>query len=192
MPFTCIQHRFDSERHAFEQFDTGSGFTVMENLGVFMKHPAYTMAAIFTYYRAAFCLGKGLDGLAYVAKASAGPYAFYTAPQRIMGYSSQPFSLYRGFADKENAAGIPMKAVFDNSYVDIDHVAIAQCLIAWDAMADYMIDGRADRFWETPVIQGRGDRLLGIHDIVMANPIQFIGGDASLDMWPDHIEYIGR
>ena len=45
---------------------------------------------------------------------------------------------------------------------------------------------------KTLVIQGRRDRLLDIHDEVVADPVDFPGGHAGPDPRPDHVQDVGR
>ena len=47
MSFAGVQHGFDSECHALNQFNAITGFAVMEDLWVFMKPAAYAMTAVF-------------------------------------------------------------------------------------------------------------------------------------------------
>ena len=38
-------------------------------------------------------------------------------------------------------------------------------------MADHLVDRGADRFWESLIIEWRGNRILNVHDVVVAYSI---------------------
>ncbi len=42
------------------------------------------------------------------------------------------------------------------------------------------------------IVQVRRDRLLHIHDVLMAQAIELLGGDARLDVGTDHVEDFSR
>ncbi|MCY1307270.1 hypothetical protein D9M70_571790 [compost metagenome] len=54
-----------------------------------------------------------------------------------------------------------------------------------------MVDRGADRLGEALVVERRRDRLLHVDDVVVADTVQFVGGDAGLDVFPDHFQHVG-
>ena len=58
-------------------------------------------------------------------------------------------------------------------------------------MADHVVDGGADRAREAAVVEGRRDGA-ALDDELMAEPVQFAGGDARLDMRRDEVERFRR
>jgi hypothetical protein len=87
-------------------------------------------------------------------------------------------------ADLEHPAGVAVVAVLDHGDVDVDDIAFFQLLRAGNAMADHMIDRGADGFGKAAIVERRRNRLLHIDHVVMANPVQFFGGDALAHMGP--------
>ena len=74
--------------------------------------------------------------------------------------------------------------------VNIDNIAVFQCLIVGYAVADDVIHGRADRFGEAAIVQTCRNGLLLVDDELVANPVQFLGGHAGPDMLGNHIEHV--
>ncbi|MCY1549930.1 hypothetical protein D9M68_861360 [compost metagenome] len=54
-----------------------------------------------------------------------------------------------------------------------------------------MVDRGADRLGEALVVERRGNRLLHIDDVVMADAIELFSGDAGLDVFADHFQHVG-
>jgi len=96
------------------------------------------------------------------------------------------------FADVVHATGVTEPAILDDRDIDIDDVAFLQDPVAGDAVADLLVDGGADRFGEPLVTQGSWNAFLNIHDVVVAQGVQFLGGDAGNDIFCDHVQNLGR
>ena len=90
-----------------------------------------------------------------------------------------------------HTAGIAVESAADDRDVDVDNVAIFQAFIARDAMAHHMVDGGADGLRKTPVIEVRRHGLLDLHDVVMTETIELVGGHAGFDVLADHVEHFG-
>jgi hypothetical protein len=59
-------------------------------------------------------------------------------------------------------------------------------------VADHVVDGTADGLGEAVVADvGRGG-LLHLDDVVMADAVQFVGGDAGLDVLGHDVQHFGR
>ena len=58
-------------------------------------------------------------------------------------------------------------------------------------MADLVIYRGADGLGESAIVERGGDGLLLFDDVAVADAVQFVGGDARLDMGFDHIQYVG-
>lgn len=84
-----------------------------------------------------------------------------------------------------------MKAIFYNGDINIDDIPILELLIAGNTVADLLIDRGADGFGKSVVVQGGRDGLLDIHRIVVADVIEFIGGNPRFDIGDDHPELLG-
>ncbi|MNG01284.1 hypothetical protein D3C84_842560 [compost metagenome] len=84
-----------------------------------------------------------------------------------------------------------MVAVLDHRHVDVEDVAILERLVIGDAMADHVVDRGADRLGEALVVERRGNGLLHVDDVVVADTVQFLGGHAGFDMLADHLQHFG-
>ena len=135
--------------------------------------------------------GVFLDGVADVAELGAGSDHVDADQQAFITDFRQSLGLHRRLADVEHFAGVAVVTVLDDSDVDIDVVPVFEFFVVGNAVADHMIQRGADGFGETVVIQGGGNGLLFIDDIVMAEAIQLIGGDARLNMGRDHFQHLG-
>ncbi len=66
-----------------------------------------------------------------------------------------------------------------------------QLPVIGDPVADHVIDRGADGLGETPVIKVRRDGALDVDDVLVAPPVQLLGGDAGHHMGADHVEHFG-
>ncbi|MNO50457.1 hypothetical protein D3C76_408340 [compost metagenome] len=84
-----------------------------------------------------------------------------------------------------------MVAILDDGDVQVDDVPFPQLLVIGDAVADHIIDRGADGLGEAVIVERGGDGLLYLDDMVVAQGVQLVCGDASLDMGGDHDQHIG-
>ena len=133
-----------------------------------------------------------LDGLADVAEELPGGHLLDPQPHALECHLGQSFCLDRGLADEKHPAGIPVKAVLDDRDVDIDGVPRLELPLAGDAVADHVVDRRADGFREAAVVERGRDRVLSAGDVFVADRVQFTGRDARFDMLADHVQDVGR
>ena len=96
-----------------------------------------------------------------------------------------------GLSDEKHAAGVAVKAVFDDGDVDIDGVAALQVLVAGNAVANDMIHGGADGLWEAAVVERGGNGILNVRNVFMADAIKLAGCYARLHIISNHIKDIG-
>ena len=83
-----------------------------------------------------------------------------------------------------------MVSVFDDGDIDIDDVAVFQeFVVAGNAMANDVVDRRTDRLGKTLVIQRRRDRPLLFDNMLVADSVEFAGGNAGLHMLADHFQH---
>lgn len=75
-----------------------------------------------------------------------------------------------------------MVAILDDGDVQVDDVPFPQLLVIGDAVADHIIDRGADGLGEAVIVERRGNGLLYLDDMVVAQGVQLVCGDASLDM----------
>ena len=72
-----------------------------------------------------------------------------------------------------------------------DAQTVLQGLLVRNTVADHVVDRGADRLREAFVVERRGDGLLHIDDVVMADAVQLYGGNAGLDVFGDHFQDFG-
>jgi len=138
-----------------------------------------------------------LDRVANVTERRAGADLYDAQPQALEGDFAQASRLQRRFAYLEHAAAVAVIAVRDHGHVEVDDVPILQQPVAGDAMADLMVHRRANRLWIWPVawrsvVEWCWNAALNIHDVVVAELIQFPGGDSRFDVRRDEVEHLGR
>ena len=183
---TGIDHGLDGEGHAFNQLFQRAGAAVVQHLGLFVKALADAVATELAHHAETLAFGKLLDGVAYVAQMDAGFDHLDAMPHGVVGHRAQPFGCDGDIANHEHAAGIAMPAVFDHGDVHVDDIALFQGLVIGNAMADLVVDGGADRLGvglvaSTRVVQRGGNGLLHVHDVVVGQFVDFVGGDAGFD-----------
>jgi cobalamin biosynthesis protein CbiD len=93
--------------------------------------------------------------VADVAGGRAGFHHRDAAQKRLIGHFAKPLRLSRDLADQVHAAGIAMPAIEDIGHVDIDDVAVAQRFRIGNAVADDMVDRRADRLAIAAIVERR-------------------------------------
>ncbi len=189
MAFAGIDHGFDGEGHAGFQFEAGMGFAVVQNLGVVVVNTADAVAAVFAHHRVAAAFGQRLDGMTDIAKMGAGAHLFNAGLQAVVGGLDQTPGLDRGLTHEVHAAGIAMEVVFDEGDVDVDDIAVGEPFVAGDAMAHHLIDRGAHRFGETPIADIGGNGVLALDDMLIADPVEFVRGDAGAHVLSDDIQH---
>src|SRR5699024_1379457 len=98
--------------------------------------------------------------------------------------------------DTEHATGIAVPAVLDDGDINVDDVAIFKGLVTGYAMADDMIDGRADGAgkrrmpWRGIAHRGRSD-IKHIGYVIQTEFVELGRGDAGLDVIGQIIQRLG-
>ena len=73
--------------------------------------------------------------------------------EAFLGDANQPLGVWCDLADTHHDAGIAMPAIFDHGDININDVTVAELFIVRGyAVADHLVDGGADRLWESLVI----------------------------------------
>ena len=137
-------------------------------------------------------LHVALNGVADVAER--GPWSDLgdADPHGLLGNPHQAPGQDRRLPDEEHLARVAVISVFDDRDVDIDDVAVLEPLVARYPVTDLVIDRGTDGFGKATIVEGGGDRLLFLHDERMADPVQFVGGDARTHVGLDHLKDLGR
>ena len=192
MGFAGVDHRLDGEHHAFLQLQAGAGLAVMQHLRIFVEHLADTVPAVLAHHGEALGLRQFLDGVADIAQAHAGPHHLDAGQHALAGGVHQPLGQHRGLAHVVHLAGVAVPAVLDDGDVDIKDVALFEHLfLVGNPVADHIIHRCAYRLREAPVAQAGGDGVLLVDDVVVADAVQFLGGDPGLDVLADHFQNFG-
>ena len=190
-----VDHRLDGKDHAGFQPLTGARFAVVQDLRLFVKSPSDAMPAEFANDRKTQALSVALDGIADVAQRRSGAHLTDAQPHGVKGCLAKTLGSDGAVADDKHAAGIAMKAVFNDSDVDIDDIARFQCSRTWYAVADLMVDRRADRLRKgliarRRVVERRWYGALLLNHVCVAQPIDFLGGNARPDVGFDEVKHL--
>src|SRR5690606_8034562 len=153
---------------------------------------ADAVAAVLAHHRETLGFGVGLDRVADVAQGRARPDRADAAPHRLERGLDQAPRHHRRGAGVVHAAGVAVPAVLDHGDVDVDDVAVLQDLgFARDAMADDVVDRDAGGLGIAAVADVGRDRALHLHDVVVADAVQFLGAHARLHVRGDHFQHLG-
>src|SRR5580692_2909703 len=126
-----------------------------------------------------------------VAQARAGLDRADAAPHGLETHLGQALGRHRGLAHVVHAAGVAVETILDDGDVDIDDVPGFELPVIGDAVADHVVHRGTDGLGEAPVIEVRRDGALDMDDVLIAQPVQLLGGDAGHHVGPDHVEYFG-
>ncbi len=163
----------------------------MQHVGAVVEHAAHAVAAEVAHHRTAMGLDIALDGVADVAQGRAGLDHRQAARQALIGDVHQSPRPGWHLADAVHAAGVAVPAVDDHGDVDVDDVALAQRLVAGDAVADHMVGRDADRLGVAAIAQA-GRQGAVIEDELARQVVQAFGRHAGLDVGDQHIQAFGR
>ncbi len=128
--------------------------------------------------------------MADIADGRAGLHHLDTLHHGLVGHINQPLRLDAYLADAKHAAGIAMPAFHNGRHVDIDHIAFQQHLVAGNAVAHHMVDGRANRLGKAAIVKRRGDAA-AIRDELGAELVQFFGRHARHDKLGNIVQRFG-
>ena len=185
-----IDHRLDGEEHAGLQLDAFAHAAIVQHVGMVVEGAAEAMAAEITDHRAAFGLGKALDGVADVTQMCPRLHHGNAAHEAFIGDLDQALRLAVHFAHHVHARGITMPAIDDQGDVDVDDVAVAQRLVIGNAVADDVVDRGADRLGVAPVVVGGGNGIVRLGE-VDDHLVELVRGDAGLDQRHEQVEGLG-
>ena len=154
-----------------------------------MEFETAAVSAVFAHDRIALRFGVFVHSGSHIAqkppRLNGGKARFHG----LLGFFDQAAALGRDFANAEHARRIAVIAIKNGGAVDVDDVALFQhVLFAGDAVANDVVDGRADAFRETAVAQiGRRAAVL---DGVVVNPlVDFFGGHAGRNALGNHVKH---
>src|SRR5690606_37629325 len=188
----------DGEGHARAQHHAGARAAVVRHLRLVVVDLADAVAAVLAHDAEALGLGVFLDRVADVAQGRPRLHRADAAEHGLAGRLHQAPGHHRGGAHVVHAAGVAVPAVLDHGDVDVEDVAVLQHLaLAGDAVADDVVDRGADGGRErdaagaAAVADVGRDRLLHVHDVVVADAVQLGGGHAGLHVRGDDLQDFG-
>jgi len=117
-----VEHGFNGENHARLEFQTRTGFAVVEHLGIFVEVPADTVAAEFPYHGKTVFLRILLDHFPDVSQMGAGFHLGDAQPHGIKGDFAEALGLDGAVPHLVHTAGVPVEAVFDDRDIQIDDI----------------------------------------------------------------------
>lgn len=146
-----------------------------------MEEVINSMARVSSHNRTTRSLGDRFNDLAKVPEQRTGFAERDRGIQALLRNSNKFSRIVINLSHRIGFVQIPVISLVIERNIDIDDIAFSQWALVWDTVADDLVDGRADRFWESSVVEGRrvGVTLdTGIvHDF-----IQFICGNARSDV----------
>src|SRR4029079_568451 len=140
-----IDHRLDGKEHALLEYDAFPLPPDVHDVRLVMKEAPKAVAAEVAHHAHMLGFNEGLDRGADIAGGYARTDRGDAAHHRFVGDIDQPLGAARDPADRVHATRIPVPAVEDQGYVDIDDVTFLEWLFVGDAVADDVVDRGADR-----------------------------------------------
>ncbi len=160
----------------------GAGPTGMDDFGAVVEQAAEAVAAEIAHDAVAMLFGMGLDGVADVAEAIAGPRLLEPEHQAFVGRRRPACFALIGTSPTRNMRLVsPCQPSSNGRHVDVDDVAVLQRLVARDSVAHDMVDRGAAALGVAAIAERRRDRACAI---VMSWTIvvDLLGGDAGDDV----------
>src|SRR4029077_17136789 len=181
-----IDHRLDGEEHAGLEHDTLTRPPDMHDIRLVMEQPANAVAAKISHHAHVLGFHESLDRVTDIAGGPAWPDRGDAAHHAFIGDLDQPLGAARNFTDRIHAAGIAVPLVENQGDVDVDDVALAQRLVARNAMADHMVDRGAGRLAIAAIHQGRRQRAT-VHAEFEYHAVDVFRRHARFDFTDQHV-----
>ncbi len=190
MILLAVDHGLDGEAHARFQLQLAA-VAVVQDLRLFVELGTDAVAAVVAHHGETGLFDDGLDHGADLGDAHARTHLLDGGVEAILGNLAQLAAQGRGLAHDEHGGGVAVVAILDDGDVQVDDVPFPQLLVVGNAVADHVVDRGADGLGEAVVIERCGNGLLYVDDVVMAQGVQFVCGDACLDVGGDHDQHVG-
>src|SRR5574337_490235 len=188
-----VDHGLDRESHAFFKPHALARTAVVQHLRFIVVDAADAVPAVFAYHGITGRFRVLLDRMADVAQRRAGLDLPDAQHHRLISGVDQPFGQHRRLAHEIHARSVAVPAVLDHGDVAVDDVAFLQDLAgAGNAVANHVVDRRAQRLGEPTVAHVGRNRTLHVDDVVVGDLVDLLGGDAGLDVVLQHGQHFGR
>ena len=185
----CVDHGLDGEAHARDEHGALTGLADEADEGVLVELEADAVAAELADHVEAGGLDAALDGVGHVSEVCPGLDGRETRLDGLAGDLHEAAALVGDLADAEHAAGVREVAVEDGGAVDVDDVAVAQdVVVGGDAVADNVVDARADALGVALVVEVGGDAAV-VDGVVVDPLVDLGGGHAGADILGDVVEH---
>ncbi len=186
----AVDHGLDGEAHARFELQLAA-VAVVQDLRLFVELGPDAVTAVVTYHGETGLLDDGLDHGADLGDAHAGTHLLDGGVEALLSHLAELATQRGGLAHDEHGGGIAVVAILDDGDVEVDDVTLAQLLVVRDAVADHIVHRSADGLGEAVIVERGRDGLLHVDHVVVADGVQFVGGDARLDVGGDHDQHIG-
>ncbi|VXA81772.1 conserved hypothetical protein [Aeromonas veronii] len=186
----AVDHGLDGEAHACFQLQLAA-VAVVEDLRLFVELGTDAVAAVVTHHGETGLLDDWLNNSANLGNAGTRTHLLDSGVEALLRNLAELAAQRGGFTHDEHGRGIAVVTILDNGDIQVDDVAIAQLLVVRDAVTDHIVHRGADGFGEAVVVERSWNRLLYVDNIVVAEGVQFVSGDASFDMGRNHDQHIG-
>ena len=145
----------------------------------------------------AMLFGICLDCRADVTQAPARAHLHDAEPHAFVGDLDQAACLDARLADAKHAAGVAVEALLYDRHVDVQDIPALQHAVTGNAVADLMVYRSADRLGVglvagRRVIQRRGNGILHLDHVFMAQRIEFARRHPGAHVRRDEIQHFGR
>src|SRR5690606_10056676 len=149
----------------------------------------HTVPGEVAHHAVAEAFGVGLDDPADDVDLPARLARLDAAHEGFAGAFHEQPGFFVDVADEEGGVGVAVHPVDVGGDVDVDDVAVLEDGVVGDAVADDFVDGRAQRLGEALVAERAGVGAVVAQELV-ADPVEFVCGDAGLHVFADCLECV--
>ena len=179
LPRALVDHRLDREREPGREHEIGRRVVVVQHRGRGVELLTDAVADERAHDAEARRFRVGLDRAADLVEARAGPHLVDALPQRFLRDLHEPAALVVDVADEEGRVAVAVHAVQVDRDVAVDDVAVEERAVVGDAVADHLVDRRAQRLREALVVQRA--RVAAARDArLVADAVELVGRHADL------------
>ena len=177
LPAALVDHGLDRERHSGGDHGVGHRVEVVRNGGRGVELLTNSVTDERAHHREAGTFGVRLDRAPDLVEPSTWTDLIDALPQCFLGHLHQEACIVVDLTDAEGRVGVAVHAVQVDRDIAVDDVAVDEHAVVRDAVADHLIDRRAQRLREALVMQRA--RIAAAGDTcLVANAIELVGRDA--------------
>jgi hypothetical protein len=150
-------HGLDGEAHARLRLSNGLVLRIVRNVGRAVEKPANTMSAVGPDDAAFLALRVLLDDVSVFTEKCAWLDNFdglLQAFPRRLGHAHRIWVCQRLVADVEGLVQVGVEPFMVDGDIDVQDIAVFECSLVGNAVADDFVQGRAYRLRELAVVEG--------------------------------------